>query len=89
MTFFLDPDARLDYTFDWTDWLDTDETITDFTVTAGTGITIDGDPTEADGVVTVWLTDGTEGTNAAVTCHVVTSAGRQDDRTFRVRVQQR
>lgn len=87
-TYLLDPDARLDFTFDWTDWLATGETITAHTVTATTGVTIDGAPTESSGIVTVWLKDGVLGERAQVTCHITTSAGRRTDRTFDVLVQE-
>ena len=57
-----DPSAVLDYVFDWTEWLATGETITDHTITADTGITVDSS-TEDAGKVTVWLSGGTAGIN--------------------------
>ncbi len=39
-TFEKDPDAVLDYQFDWSKWLDGD-TITDVSVSAEDGITVD------------------------------------------------
>ena len=97
-----DPDARLDYYFDWkaltngtgeSDWLAGGETITAFTVTADAGITVDDDPAPAliNGAtaVKVWLSGGTAGRVYAVTNHIETSAGRTDDRTLMIRVQER
>lgn len=87
--FMQDPDATSDYAFDWTGRLGTGETITDFTVTATTGITVDTPAaTESGGIVTVWVTSGTAGAYAQVTCHITTSAGRQDDLAFNVLIQQ-
>lgn len=88
MTLFTqDPDAELDYGFDWTDWLAAGETIVDYDVTATAGIAIGPTPTaEDDGIVTVWLSDGTAGATVQVTCHITTSSGRQDDKTFDVLV---
>lgn len=80
-----DPSAVLDYVFDWTEWLAAGETITDHTITADTGITVDSS-TESDGKVTVWLSGGTAGINYKVACLVETSAGRTDERTLWIRV---
>ena len=83
-----DPSAVLDYVFDWTEWLATGETITDHTITADTGITVDSS-TELDGKVTVWLSGGTAGVNYKVACLVETSAGRTDERTIWIKVVER
>ena len=83
-----DPSAVLDYAFDWTGWLAAGETITDHTITADTGITVDSS-TESDGKVTVWLSGGTAGINYKVACLVETSAGRTDERTLWIRVSNR
>jgi len=80
-----DPSAVLDYAFDWTGWLAAGETITDHTITADTGITVDSS-TESDGKVTVWLSGGTAGINYKVACKITTSAGRTDERTLWIRV---
>lgn len=85
MAYVLDPQARLDFAFDWTEWLAAGETITAFTTTADTGVTVDSS-SQTGGLVTVWLTDGVLGSTARVTCHVTTSAGRADDRSITVRV---
>ncbi len=80
-----DPSAVLDYAFDWTEWLATVETITDHTITADTGITVDSS-TEDAGKVTVWLSGGTAGINYKVACLITTSAGRTDERTIWIKV---
>jgi hypothetical protein len=83
-----DPSAVLDYVFDWTEWLATGETITDHTITADTGITVDSS-TEDTGKVTVWLSGGTAGINYKVACKITTSAGRTDERTIWIKVVER
>lgn len=91
-TMIHDPDANLDYAYDWSDWLDTDETITDYTVTPPAGITLGTGtkaPAEDAGIVTVWLSGGTTGQIYDVVCHIVTSAGREDDRTIRLLINDR
>ncbi len=100
-SFVKDPDAVLDYKFDWaastngsgsSDWLDTAnaETISSHTITAETGLTVDSSSiTDSDTSVTVWLSGGTVGEKYSVTCHVVTSASREDDRTVTIIMRQR
>ena len=86
--YLKDPSAVLDYVFDWTEWLATGETITDHTITADTGITVDSS-TESDGKVIVWLSGGTAGINYKVACLITTSAGRTDERTIWIKVVER
>lgn len=90
----IDPDARLDYQFDYTapaqgrplPFLEDGETIASYTLTA-TDITVEND-SETDGVVTFWVKDGVVRKVATVTCHVVTSAGREDDAVLKLEVAQ-
>ena len=85
-----DPDAVLDWKFDWSRWLAAGETITSHTVTPTAGLTVDSSlVTDDDTSVTAWLSGGTAGTRYTVTCHIVTSAGRADDRTIYVYVRER
>lgn len=86
-SFVKDPDAVLDYEWDWSAWLGTD-TIASHTVTAATGLTVDSS-TATSTAVTAWLSGGSVGASYAVTCHVVTAAGREDDRTATITVQER
>jgi len=94
--YLKDPDAVLDYVFDWSDWLATGETIAVdsetgeklITITADTGITVDSS-TKSGGKVTVWLSGGTAGINYKVACKITTSAGRTDERTIWIKVVER
>lgn len=85
-----DPASVLDYRWDWSGWLEAGETITGFTVTAPTGITVTTPAvSQVGGIVTAWLTSGTPPTIYPIVCHITTSAGRQDDRTIVLRAQNR
>ena len=86
-SFVKDPDAVLDYEWDWSAWLGVD-TIASHTVTAATGLTVDTSEATTT-AVTAWLSGGSVGASYAVTCHVVTAAGREDDRTATITVQER
>jgi len=86
--YLKDPEAVLDYGFDWSDWLADGETISTSTWTVPTGITKDSD-SKTDTVTTIWLSGGTAGKSYRVTNHIVTSAGRQDDRSLIIKVMER
>ena len=98
-TFLKDPDAVLDFKFDWaastngsgdSDWLASGETISTKTVTADSGITIDSSSiTDTNTSVTVWLSGGTAETIYKVSCKIATSGSRTDERSILVRVIER
>lgn len=92
--FTKDPDATLDYKFDWSNWLDSDnnEVIDSFTIDADSGITVDSSSaTDSNTSVTVWLSGGTASVTYAVRCEVTTDSApaRTDERTIHVRVAER
>lgn len=89
MSWTKDPDAILDYAFDWTAWLAEGEAITDQVVTVPAGLTIAQAATADAGVVTVWLSGGSAGEVYAVACRVTTDAGRVDERTYYLEVRDR
>ena len=89
-----DPDAVLDYLFDWYDggngWLGSD-TISTSTWILDTGLTADSSTVDgANQVTTVWISGGTAqtwdnyGSWYKVTNRIVTVGGRTNDRTFYV-----
>lgn len=89
MSYFRkDPDAILDYAYDWTDWLTEGDTIDTYTIDPEDGITVDSDD-DTGSVVTVWLSGGTLGEKYRVTCRIVTVDGRTDDRTITVQITRR
>jgi len=84
MTRFLkDPDAVLDYGFDWSDWLADGETISTSTWTVETGITKDSD-SKSDTATIIWLSGGTVETTYMITNKIITSASRTDERSFQI-----
>ena len=83
--FNKDPDAVLDYAFDWSSWLATGETISTRTITVDTGLTQPSTDTESSGIVTVWLSGGTANNTYDVACKIATSASRTDERTITIK----
>jgi hypothetical protein len=87
-SFVKDPAAVLDYRVDWSDWLETGDTIESSMWTVSPGLTqtfVTFDGTSA----TVWLAGGSAGSDYQLTNRIVTTDGRTDERTFRVQVRQR
>ena len=100
MAFTKDPEAVLDWYFDWaalsngtgeSDWLAGGETITDHVVTVTpAGLTVDSSAAiNGATAVQVWLSGGAAGVDYRVTCQVATSVGRTDERSAMVKVRQR
>lgn len=83
--FNKDPEAKLDYIWDWSDWLGDDNDTLDtavFTSSAPTELEVEMvevAPTKA----TVWLSGGLPYVSYLVTCRVHTMGGRDEDRTAR------
>jgi hypothetical protein len=77
------PNAVLDYSFTWADWLIGGDTIaTASCVVDDTDVTVNSCTVVANGtVVVVWLGGGTAGERYHVTVTVVTAQGRTDSRT--------
>lgn len=98
-SFVHDPQAVLDYKWDWaadtngsgsSDWLASGETISSHAIAAVTGITKDSSAlTDTNTSVTAWYSGGTALVDYDVTCHIVTSDGREDDRTITLKVRER
>lgn len=96
MIFLKDPDATLDYLINFGQWLPDGDSVTDKTVTADAGLTVDSSTivagtakdgtTVQSGAVQVWVSGGTLGAEYDVTCHITTDGGRINDETFTVRI---
>lgn len=86
-----DPDAVLDYGIDWSDWLVAGDTIATSTWTiTGSDAALVQDSDFSDSTVTgLWLSGGTVDEEYSATCHIVTTAGRADDRTLTIGVVER
>lgn len=87
--YIKDPDGVLDYGIDWSSWLG-DDTIASSDWMVPTGITeVDDDDhptTNTTTTTTIWLSGGTSGVTYRIVNHIVTAAGREDDRSIYIRV---
>lgn len=79
-------DARLDYEFDWSSLIVDGDSISSYTLTSTGGITVDGDSVVGGNKVQYFVSDGTVGDPATVTCEVITVNGLEDCRkaTFKI-----
>jgi hypothetical protein len=87
-TISKDPDASLDYTFDWTAYLaNSSDTIASVTYQLSDGLAqtrVLNTETQARS----YVSGGTLGTTASVTCRITTVAGRIDERTIFLKIEQ-
>jgi hypothetical protein len=87
-TISKDPDALLDYTFDWTPFLETiSDSIETVTYQLSAGLTqtrISNTQTQARSFVS----GGVLGTTGSITCRISTVAGRVDERTIYLKIEQ-
>lgn len=86
--FLKDPNATLDYTVDWADWMPAGDSITTVTWVVPAGLTKTTQTNTAT-AATAWLSGGTVGTRYVVVCRITTVDGRIDDRTLQIDVQER
>jgi hypothetical protein len=84
---YKDPNAILDYPFDWTDWLGAD-TIATVQFTPSSAITVVSSSSTTK-IATAWVSGGVAGTVESLTCRVNTVGGRTEDRTIRFKIKQR
>lgn len=91
-----DPDSRLDYSLDWSEWLSSGDTLSasTWTVSTITGdsapITVESVNTNSNtGITTAILSGGTAGNIYTVKCRITTGSGLIDERTFRLVVRDR
>lgn len=80
-TYNKDPDSVLDYSFDWTNWLGKDA-ISTSSWDIPTDLTEVLSDVQDNSITTVWLSGGVKGERYLVTNHIITQAGREDDRSF-------
>lgn len=90
-----DPNATLDYPFDWTDWiLDVLDAVNDhaFIITnpaaATVPMTLVSSQFTATGLVTGYVSGGTPGQTHQLTCRIMTAAGRIDERTLHIKMKE-
>lgn len=86
--FTKQPGDTQDYSISYVDWLaGMSDTGLSHTVTVDTGITL-GSSTLSGGVVTVWLSGGTDGNTYKVTCTLTTTGGRVKQAEILVKVKE-
>lgn len=83
-----DPDAVLDWTMDWNEWLGPSETISNSSWEVSPGIVIQS-TNNTQKTAVVWLSGGTSGQVYLITNRITSSDGRTDDRSFTLRCTQR
>lgn len=86
-----DPNAVLDYVFDWSTWLAGNtptETISLYEVIAA-GCTAIATLLTDQNKVTVRVSGGTVDQPATVTCRITTNTGQVDDRTLTLKIKER
>lgn len=91
-TILKDPNAVLDYTLDWSKWLEPlGDTIASVAV-AVTGVTLDH-TTNNGTSVTIWISGGTVGTRGEARVRITTvgtgARPRTDDRTVYFKIKER
>ena len=74
-----DPDAIIDYVFDWTEWLNGDVISTSTFILSGCTNVLD---TKTDNTTTIWLSGGTNNLTHSITNRISTIGGRTEDRTL-------
>jgi hypothetical protein len=86
--FIKDPNAVLDYKWDWAEWLAAGDTISTADVTLASGDVAINSESNTTTSVTAWISGGTVSTQAQLTARVVTAQGRTADRTITLLIQQ-
>lgn len=86
--FEKDPNATLDYVWDWTDWLEVGETIQSFALTIPLGLTLVSSSNTTT-TVSAWVSGGTVLIGYALICRITTTDGRVDDRTLYIACHER
>jgi len=88
--FIKDPNAVLDYGFDWSDWLQSGEIISSSSWINPDSITINSN-SHLDTSTVIWVSGGTAGKSYRLTNRIVTnnSPARTEDRTLLIEVQER
>ena len=99
MTYIMprkDVDAKLDYLFDWSDWLEEGEIILNRVVTVSDNSVLEAH-TEDAGKITVWISGGVVGEWITASCRISTQLDTQsgeeiariDERTIKIHVEER
>lgn len=85
-TFSKDPNATLDYSMDWSNWLASGESLTCSVWTRTSTDIVETNTSLTTSVATIWLTGGSAGSTYSIANKVGTSGGRIDERTIDIKV---
>lgn len=100
--FTQDPSEILDYTLDWTALLVEGDSLAAVIFLPDSGLNLLSQDFTNEGtlwwlqanntnrsIATVWLYGGNVGSLYNVSCHITTVAGRQENRTFQIKIQEK
>lgn len=88
-TILKDPNALLDYSFNWAAYLaPIGDTISSAVFVLSEGL-VQTNSFFSTTAAAVWVTGGTVGTTARVTCRITTTSGRVDDRSVFLKIVER
>lgn len=87
--YIKDPSAKLDYGFDWSEWLGTDTIVSSTWAVDAAGPTL-SNPTFSATKTTIWVAGGTVGSKYRLTNHIITasSPAREDERSFNLKIKE-
>lgn len=85
-TYKKDPNARLDYQFDWTLYLTPlGDTIASVSWILSSGLTLVSS-SNTSMTATAFVSGGTAGSDETLTCRITTTGGRIDDRSVTLKI---
>lgn len=84
-----DPNAILDYSWDWGPWLDSDTIATSVWIVESPLTIESGTESNTTTTTEVFLAGGEHGNDYTITNRITTVGGRTDDRSFEIRVRNR
>ena len=89
MSFKKDPNAVLDYSFDWAPYLaPLGDAIASVVWIASAGLTL-GAASSTGTTATTFVLGGIAGNDETLTCRITTAGGRTDDRTITLKITDR
>ena len=83
-----DPDAKVDFGIDWSQWLVAGDSISSSAWTVSSGITVDA-TSHSTSATKIWLIGGTAGESYNAANRITTNGGRVDERTITITVLER
>lgn len=88
-SFIIDPDAKLDYAVDWSDWTEEEEVLSSSSWEIEPSGPVLSDQARGKKSAEVYVEGCTEGQTYRLTNRIQTGEGREDDRTLLLRCTER